>query len=134
MRVTYEDQKASFEELLEMESSESVHYKSLQWLAIELYMVFNGISPDTMKDLFPLKTSSNYNIRNRSTFYSRPVNLVDNVTESLSRLAPKIWELVSNDIKALDSQSEFKNAIRLWKQVRCPCRICKTYIPRLRLR
>ena len=44
LRVTYEDHKASFEELLEMDKSVLVHYKDLQCLAIELYKVFNEIS------------------------------------------------------------------------------------------
>ena len=35
--VTYEDHKVSFEELLEMDNSLSIHCKTLQCLAIELY-------------------------------------------------------------------------------------------------
>ena len=80
MRVTYDDHQASFEELLEADNSVSAHCKNLQCVAIELYKVFNGISPDIIKDVFPLSTSSNYNIRNRLTFYSRPLNSVCNGT------------------------------------------------------
>ena len=68
LRLTYKDHKGSFEELFEMSSSVSVHYKNLQSLTTELYNVFSGISPDIMKDAFLLNTSSDYNIRNRSTF------------------------------------------------------------------
>ena len=45
------------------------------------------------------------------------------------RLVPKIRELISHDIQALGSLPEFKNATKFWKPVRCPCTICKTYIP-----
>ena len=86
-----------------MYNSVPVHYKNLQCLTTELYKVFSGISPDVVKDVFPLNTSSNNNIRNRSTFYSSPVNSVYKATVSLSHLAPKIREFVPNDIKALDS-------------------------------
>ena len=69
MHITYEDHKASFEELISvMDESVSVHYKNLQYLAIELYKVFNGISPDIIRDVFPLNPSFDYNIRNRSNF------------------------------------------------------------------
>ena len=112
LRLTYKDHKGSFEELFEMSSSVSVHYKNLQSLTTELYNVFSGISPDIMKDAFLLNTSSDYNIRNRSTFQSRPINSVYNGTESLSHLAPKIWEHVPNDIKALDSLPQFQNEIK----------------------
>ena len=84
-----------------------------------------------MKDVFPLNTSSNCNIRNRLTFYSRPINSVYKGTESLSHLASKKWELVLYVIKPFDSLSKFKNAIKLWKPVRYPCRICQTYIPQI---
>ena len=66
-----------------------------------------------MKDVFPLSTSSNYNISNRPTFYSMPLNSVYNGIDSLSNLAPKMWELVSNGISALESLLEFKNVIKL---------------------
>ena len=66
-----------------------------------------------MKDVFPLSTSSNYNISNRPTFYSMPLNSVYNGIDSLSHLAPKMWELVSNGISALESLLEFKNVIKL---------------------
>ena len=36
-----------------MNNSLCVHYKHLELLAIELCKVFNGISPDAMKDIFP---------------------------------------------------------------------------------
>ena len=59
-----------------MDNSVSVHYKNLEFLANALYKVFNGILPDAKKDVFPLNTSSNYIIRNKSTFYSKSVNSV----------------------------------------------------------
>lgn len=72
-----------------------------------------------MKEVFPLNTPSNYNIKNRLTFHLRPVDSVYDITESISGLAPKTWELVYNDIKALYALPEFKNAINLCKPVRC---------------
>ena len=61
----------SFEELLEKDNSVLAHNRNIQCLTIELYEVFNGICPDTMKDIFPLSTSSNYDIRSRPTFTTR---------------------------------------------------------------
>ena len=89
------------------------------------------ISLDIMKDVFPLNTSSNYNNRKRSTFYSRTENPVYNGTESLLHLAAKIWKLVPNDIKVLDSLSEFKNEIKFWKPLRWFCRILETFYPEI---
>ena len=70
LRIIYGNNESTFHKLLDMDDSVSVHHRNLQCLAIELYKVFNGISTDIMKDVFPLNTTSNYDIRNRKTFDS----------------------------------------------------------------
>ena len=52
-------------------------------------------------------------------------------TESVSYIAPKIWDMVPSNIKDLNNLSAFKQAIKKWKPENCPCRLCKTYIPNL---
>ena len=131
LRVTYNDGLSLFEELLETDNSVSVHNRNIQCLAIELYKVFNDICPDIMKDVFPLSTSSNYDIRSRRTFTTRPVKTVYYGTGSLSYLAPKVWELIPNNIKSLENLSKFKKAIKNWEPDVCPCRLCRSYIPQL---
>ena len=61
---------------MEIDNSVSIHTRNLQSLAIELYKIVNGFSPDIMKDIFPFNTNSSYNIRNRRTFRSRPIRTV----------------------------------------------------------
>ena len=39
---------STFKELLEKDNSVSVHYRNIQALAIEMYKVVNGMSPETM--------------------------------------------------------------------------------------
>ena len=112
LRVVYNNNQNTFEELLELDNSVSIHYKNLRCLAIELYKIFSGTSPDIMKDVFPLNTSSTYDIRNREIFYTRPVKSVYHGSESLSYLAPKIWELVPESINSAESLSVFKIRIK----------------------
>ena len=52
LRIVYNDNQSTFEELLEKDNTVSVHQRNLQFLAIELYKVINGISPDLMKEVF----------------------------------------------------------------------------------
>ena len=128
LRIVYNDSISSYEELLESDNSVSIHIRNLQALAIELYKVVNGLSPDIMKDVFPLNTSSNYNTRNRRVFHSRPIKTVYYGSETLSHLGPKIWELVPDEIKSLNFLTSFKAAIKKWKPTDCPCRLCREYI------
>ena len=44
--------------------------------------------------------------------------------DTISSLAPKIWELVSNAIKNATSLELFRNEIKLWATDKCPCRLC----------
>ena len=101
LHLAYNDDLSSFEELLERGNSVSVRKRNIQCLAIELYKVFNDICPD--KDVFPLSTSSNCDIRSRRTFTTRSVKTVYYETESLSYLAPKVWELIPKNIKSLEN-------------------------------
>ena len=66
--------------------------------------------------------------RNLPFFKSRHVRTVFNGEESLSYLAPKIWELVPSELKDLDELKEFKKKIKHWRTTSCPCRNCKVYI------
>ena len=84
-----------------------------------------------MKDVFPESASSNYDIRSKHTFTTRIVKTVYYETESLSYLASKVWELIPNNIKSLESLPKSKKAMKNWKPGVCPCRLCRPYIPQV---
>ena len=93
-----------------------MHQRNLQFLATELYKVLNGLSPDLMKDVFPLNDDSAYSTRNKRIFKSKNVKTVRYGTDSLAYLAPKIWELVPNEMKNLESLQHLKQQSRNGKQ------------------
>ena len=55
VRISYNDQTSTFNELLEKDSSVSIHYRDIQALAIEMFKVKNGMSPVIMKKYFNLE-------------------------------------------------------------------------------
>ena len=55
LRVTYNDKTSSFEQLLENDNSVSIHHKNIQTLAIEMYKVTNGLSPEIMNEIFQIR-------------------------------------------------------------------------------
>ena len=91
--------------------------------------VVNGMSPEITNGIFQLREKSRYNLRHTSEFIIPPIHSVYNGSESVSYLAPKIWELIIPIIRQIDTLSGFKKAIKKWKPTKCPCRICKTCIP-----
>ena len=126
--IIYNDNTSSLTDLLEIDNSVSVYHRNIQVLATEVYKFVNGLSPKLVSDCFKLNNMTVYNTRNRSTFFSRPVCAVLHGTESLSRLGPKIWELVPSDLKNLSSLTAVKKAIKEWKPHACPCWLCRTCI------
>ena len=126
--IVYNDNTSSFEELLEIDNSISVHQKDIQVLVIELYKIMNGLSPIIMKDVFPLNNNLSCNNGNRRIFHSRPIKSVAYGSETLPHHALIIWELVLTHMKSLQSVASFESAIKKWKLSDCPCRLCRTYI------
>ena len=55
LRLTYEDNKSSFKQLLEKDHSVTVHQKNLQVLVTEIFKVKNNLASDIMNDVFELK-------------------------------------------------------------------------------
>ena len=52
LRLIYNDQRSSFEDLLKKDNSVSIHHKSLQALAIEMFKVHIKTSPEIMQEVF----------------------------------------------------------------------------------
>ena len=57
-----------------------------------------------------------------------PIQTVYHGNESLSYLGPKMWNSISTELKLESSLRTFKEPIKLWKPLLCPCRLCKTFI------
>ena len=49
-------------------------------------------------------------------------------SESISFLGPKIWNILPDRLKNVNSIEAFKMQIKKWKPENCPCRFCKVYV------
>ena len=77
-------------------------------LAIEMYKVANGMSPEIMNDVFKLRENTHYNLRHTSQFLVDPILSMLNGSESASNLRPKIWEQIASEIKNINFLVNFK--------------------------
>ena len=93
-----------------------------------MFRVYTESATDILNEAFPLKPTSNYNLRNQQEFTIRPMKTVHYGLNSLAYLGPKIRELLPNHLKRLESVEAFKSKIKSWKPENCSCRICKPYI------
>ena len=60
LRIIYNDKQSSFTELLNKDSSVSIHIKNIQKLAIEMFKSYKGLSPPIMDNVFKLRTENPY--------------------------------------------------------------------------
>ena len=55
LRSVYNDYELTFENLLELDNSVSIHHRNIRLLSIELYKVKHNISNQVMSELFNLR-------------------------------------------------------------------------------
>ena len=70
LRIVYNYDNFSFDELLALDNSFTIHHQNIQKLAIEIYKFIHDLTPSFMKDIF---INSNYNgpvIRTEKTILS----------------------------------------------------------------
>ena len=58
--------------------------------------------------------------------FSDDCNLTD--IERVSFVGPKIWEMITENLKKPKSLNSFKKEIKYWKRNNCPCRLWKICI------
>ena len=109
--LIHNDKLSSYEELLEKDGSVSIHHKNIQSLAIEMFQIKHGQSPEIVSDIFT-QTTQHYNFRQNRDFRLCSVKSVYHGSESISYVGPKIWEIVLAKIKETNSLNSFKIKIR----------------------
>ena len=130
LRISFKDDISSFSELLQKNHSVTVHTRNIHFLATEMYKVKNNISPNFIRELLP-KSDISYNLRNSNDFITRRVNSVFWGEETIRNIGPNIWDLLPLDIKISSTLNSFILKVKKWKPDKCPCRVCKVYVPSL---
>ena len=62
LRIVYNDNESTFEDLLKRDNSVSINHKNIRLLGIELYKVKNNLSTHLMSEIFNLR-NIDYNLR-----------------------------------------------------------------------
>ena len=104
LRILYKNYDSSFEDLLEKDNSD------IKLLAKEVYKVENNILPNVLGSLIT-KRDLQYNLRHASTFLRDKVSTTSYGTESVRILGPKIWDLLTYDIKYAENLDSFQAKI-----------------------
>ena len=73
------------------------------------------------------------NLRSQTDFYNyHNPKSVRFGTETLSTLGTKIWNIIPTELKNSSSLPAFKDKVKKWIPVNCPCRLCHNYVEGIR--
>ena len=121
LRLVYEDNSSSFEELLIKDNSVCNHHRNLQRVAIEMFKIKHNLCPQIVQEMF--------SIMGNSKFHRPNVNSVYNGEQSLRYFGPIVWnQMIPEEIKIVLDLEDFKNKISTWRPSGCQCRLCRSYI------
>ena len=94
---------------------------NIRLLAIELFKVKNGLlNQKILSELFDLRNIE-YNLRSQTNFSLGTVYTINYGLRSLRYFAPKIWDVIPEDIRNVNNLSDFTLKIKSWIPDGCPC-------------
>ena len=118
LRIVYEDYTSSFQELLRINNSVSIHHRNIQLVAVEIAKVKHSLSPEVMVELFKFNT----NPKRHNTFIIPKIKTEYMGKLSLRYFGPVVWEtMLPAKYKEIDALETFKEEIKKW-------RLCKNYV------
>ena len=92
---------------------------------IEIFKCLKGVSPPIMNDIFRLRNITSDDPRDLDSWLPKTVYCG---LETLAYKGPQLWQQLPARIKKSSSLVSFKHNIKQWKDPKCSCRLCKTYI------
>ena len=108
LRIIYSEKQSLFETLLGKDGSVSAHNRNIQILATEIHKIKNDLSHLIVTELFEQRNEQHYDLRKNSQFTIPPIRTVYHGSESISFLGPKIWNILPDRLKNVNSIEAFK--------------------------
>ena len=122
LRVIFNNYTSNYNDLLEKAGCTSLYMSRINSTALETYRSINKINPPFLHDLF-LTCESNYSMRRGHQIMQPKVHTEKYGINSFRYEGAKIWNNLPNDVKSVESVSDFKNAVKQFYK-HCECNMC----------
>ena len=116
----------TFDQLLSLDSSITMHEMHLRSLLIEVYKALNELNPKFIAEFFTVKDLS-HNLRNSNLLCLPPVKTFRYGVNSIHFRSCVIWNSLPAEIKTVKSLNSFKSKLRSI-QIKCNCSVCRKVI------
>ena len=88
LRLVYKDNKLTFDDLLKLDNSVTIHQRNIQILTTEIFKVKNSLAPEIMTEVFELK-EPHYNLRFEASHFKRENVYATFRTKNMEYSTPK---------------------------------------------
>ena len=122
LKVIYQSD-ASYDDLLQLSNSVSLHQRHLRFLLTEIYKSTGTLNPQFMWSYFKYRKVP-YNLRRGPVLFIPPARSTIYGTNSAFSWVRNL-EWLPNLVKSSGSISEFKNVIKKIGIIDCGCMICR---------
>ena len=123
LRVVHMKYDDTFENLLSINNSNTIHVQNLQHLMTEVYKCIHKLNPAFMWEIFKIKTTP-YNLRiGKLTKLPKTKTICYGINAFIFR-GSILWNSVPNEIKEKETTQSFKRSIKTWNAKLCNCKIC----------
>ena len=124
LRFLYNDHTSSYNDLLLKSDKGTMLVARQITLCIEIFKTVKHLNPPFMQNIFKLR-SSNYSLRNPNNLAHVRPNQTTFGSNSLTFIAPQIWNGLPDRIKSAENLKSFKDLIKQWNGPNCKCSACK---------
>ena len=128
LKMLYDDDTSTYEQLLDKYDEFTVHQRNIQQLMIEMYKVKNDLGPSLLNDIFKRANYKGPTLRRNKDFHRPTIKTHKYGEKSLENIGNIIWNLLPNQLKEKQTLEEFKVEIKKWKMDKCPCYLCKDFL------
>ena len=122
--MIHNDYDSDYETLLKISGTSTMQIKRIKQLAIEIFKTLNNLNPEFMKIIFTIKQNARVRPHNLLVRSHKAATYVD---KSLKILGPKIWNVLSTEIKRETSLCKFKEWLNYGQDTHANvCNFCKS--------
>ena len=113
LRYVFKDHTSSYDDLLLKSGFDSFRIYAVKSLMIELFKIFEGMTPDYLSELF-VKADNPYDTRDKCKLVEPLKRTTTYGLRSFQCYGAHVWNMLPINIKAAQSLHEFKSFIRSW--------------------
>ena len=130
LRLILNDHTSDFDTLLQNNNDTCNHHRNIQTLMIEIYKMKNNLNPAIMDNMFERRNNT-YNLRNFQELATKRKITVKMGLETLNYRSQQLWSVLPENLRQINSLVQFKESVRKWICIDCPCRLFKLYLPNI---